>query len=69
MIAEIALAIVLVIGAGPLVRSYARLISTDPGFKSDGMLTLTMTPQGRIDLRVVLGNDGKPIKTAPGISS
>ncbi len=66
VIAEIALAIVLVIGAGLLVRSYARLISTDPGFKSDGMLTLTMTPQGRIDLRVVLGNDGKPIRDGHG---
>jgi MacB-like periplasmic core domain/FtsX-like permease family len=66
VIAEIGLAIVLVIGAGLLVRSYARLISTDPGFKSDRMLTLTMTPQGRIDLRPVFGKDGKPIRDGHG---
>lgn len=66
VIAEIGLAIVLVIGAGLLVRSYSRLISTDPGFKSDRMLTLTMTPQGRIDLRPVFGKDGKPIRDGHG---
>jgi ABC-type antimicrobial peptide transport system permease subunit len=66
VIAEIALAIVLVIGAGLLVRSYARLIATDPGFKPDRMLTLTMTPQGRIDLRVVLDKEGKPIRDSHG---
>ena len=66
VIAEIGLAIVLVIGAGLLVRSYTRLISIDPGFKSDRMLTLTMTPQGRIDLRPVFGKDGKPIRDGHG---
>ena len=37
---EIALAVMVVVGAGLLVRSFARLVDTDPGFDSRGVLTL-----------------------------
>jgi putative ABC transport system permease protein len=51
VIAEIALAVVLVIGAGLLVRSYSQLASTDPGFDPRRMLTLVLNVPGRTDIR------------------
>jgi putative ABC transport system permease protein len=39
VVAEIGLAVVLVIGAGLLVRSYVNLMGTDPGVKTDRTLT------------------------------
>ena len=38
--AEIALALVLLTGAGLLLRSFASLVGADPGFRSEGALTL-----------------------------
>jgi predicted permease len=50
VIAEIALAVVLVIGAGLLVRSYSALVSADAGFDTRRMLTLALNVTGRLDL-------------------
>lgn len=41
VVAEVALAITLVAGAGWLVRSYANLAETDPGFAAEGRLVFT----------------------------
>jgi len=49
VIVESALAFVLVIGAGLMVQSFARLLETSPGFNADHLLTL----------RVKLPNDAK----------
>ncbi len=49
VVAEIALAVLLVIGAGLLVRSYEALTSTDPGFDPERMLTLVLNVPNRLD--------------------
>jgi len=47
---QVALSIVLLIGAGLLMRSVARLRSVDPGFQPSGMLTLKIAlPAARYD--------------------
>ena len=40
VVAEVALALVLAIGAGLLLRSFVRLASTDPGFRTTGVVAL-----------------------------
>jgi predicted permease len=47
VVAELALAVVLLIGAGLLVRSFARLQQAPPGFDPRGVLTLELTMSGR----------------------
>ena len=40
VICETALSLLLVVGAGLLLRSFARILAVDPGFRPDGVLTL-----------------------------
>ena len=42
--AEVALATVLVIGAGLLIQSFARLVQVDPGFRTEGLVSATVAP-------------------------
>jgi predicted permease len=42
VVSEIALAVVLVVGAGLMLRSFATLQSVDPGFDHDGLLTFRL---------------------------
>jgi putative ABC transport system permease protein len=46
VVAQIALALVLLSGAGLLVRSFVRLVNVDPGFNAQGTVTLSVTLPG-----------------------
>jgi putative ABC transport system permease protein len=47
MIAEFALALVLLVGAGLMIKSFLRLMAVPKGFNPDGVLTLTLSPSSR----------------------
>src|SRR5262245_60535259 len=44
MISELVLALVLLVGAGLMIKSFLRLMAVPKGFNPDGVLTLTLSP-------------------------
>jgi putative ABC transport system permease protein len=50
MITEVAMAIVLLVGAGLLVRSFVKLLGVNPGYRPESLLTLRVTlPESRYE--------------------
>ena len=45
VVAEVALAVTLVAGAGLLVKSFLRVVTVDPGFAPDGLVTFKVDPE------------------------
>lgn len=74
VVTQVALALVLLVGAGLLVKSLSRLQSVDPGFNSDNLLTVRVslpgskydTDQKRIDF---FQRAMTQIKSLPGVVS
>jgi len=51
VVAEVGLALMLVIGAGLMVRSFARLRAVDPGFSTEGTIAVQFSVPGRYQSR------------------
>jgi putative ABC transport system permease protein len=73
VVAEVALAVVLTLGAGLLLRSFLIVLSIDPGFKSDRLLTLQIalpdnyrTPDQR---RALYASLFSRLDALPGVAS
>jgi putative ABC transport system permease protein len=43
VVVEVALALILLVGAGLMIRSFTRLMAIDPGFNPDGVVTMRLT--------------------------
>jgi putative ABC transport system permease protein len=74
VVAEIALALLVLIGAGLLLRSFSRLRQVDPGFRSAGLLTIRVPLGGgrnnAIERRVTFFQQViDRIRTLPGVRS
>jgi putative ABC transport system permease protein len=78
VIAEVAIAMVLLVGAGLLIKSYWKLANVDPGFRASGVYTADLswpavksTPKGdRIDGELVLSLARKvlaSVRAEPGV--
>ena len=73
VVAEVALALMLLVTAGLLVRSFARLTSVDPGYKTSGIVaTHVVMPRTRYGppaaKRQFIGDLVERVRQAPGIT-
>src|SRR6185369_7854244 len=73
MVSEVALAIVLLVGAGLLIRSFVKLLEVDPGYRAESLLTarLALPPRYRDDLQRVQFYDRvlERLAAVPGVAS
>jgi len=71
-VAQIALSLVLLAGAGLLLRSFARLIAVEPGFRTDHVLTMNLNPGARYrDQKGVqfFAELGRRVRALPGVAN
>jgi len=74
IVAEVAISLVLLIGAGLLINSFLRLRNVDPGFRSDNLLTMRVfLPQakyGQPAQRAAFYTDiNRRLESVPGVKS
>ena len=74
MVAEVAMALMLLVGAGLLIRSFSRLTSVDPGVDARGVVTGWINlPVGRYPdeerQRIAMNEILRRVQTVPGVSS
>jgi putative ABC transport system permease protein len=74
VVLETAVAVLLVVGAGLLIRSFARLTAVDPGFRPEGVLSLQVPlsdGQYKEDARQAAFTDAllERLRALPGVSS
>ena len=73
VIGEVVVAIVLVVGAGLLVRSFQRLIAIDPGFRPDGVLAVEISAASsstwRHDRGPLFRQVVDRVRAVPGVTS
>jgi putative ABC transport system permease protein len=72
VVAEVSLALVLLIGAGLMLKSFLRVLDADPGFRSDGVLTMSVAlPQVKypepVKQREFFRQALENIKAVPGV--
>jgi putative ABC transport system permease protein len=72
VVAEMALALTLMAGAGLLVKSVQRLLRVDPGFEADGLLTLAIQTSGpayaeEAPVRAVQQRVLEAVRALPGV--
>ena len=73
VVSEVALSLVLLVGAGLLVKSFVRILDTDPGFKPQNLLTMQLALNAKQDQGAKVLNffndlNGR-IKALPGVES
>lgn len=72
---EMALALVLLIGAGLMIRSLHALWNVDPGFRPDNVMTFELTPPPSMrgasgeEIRATLRDLSERIRNTPGVES
>ena len=71
VVAQVGLACVLLIGAGLLLASFRKLLAVDPGFKPDGVITIsTALPQVKYPLekwRPFMNRTFEALRSIPGV--
>ncbi|HEY7181210.1 MAG TPA: ABC transporter permease [Blastocatellia bacterium] len=71
MVSEVALAVVLLVGAGLLIRSFAKLLNVDPGYRAENLLTarITLPPRYRDNSRRLYEQILQRLAAIPGVTS
>jgi predicted permease len=73
VVAQIGFAFVLLAGAGLLLASFRQLLNLDPGFKTEGVLTASLSAprskySGDVELRVLMNRSLEAIREIPGVT-
>jgi putative ABC transport system permease protein len=68
VIGEFALALILVTGGGILLKSFLRLMQVDPGFRTEGLLTMRISSPDSRDQAALFRRVEEKVRQIPGVS-